>query len=193
MKTAHMIKTVSDSIDWHPQRIVIAGVSGVGKTTLGQKIAELAGFPRTELDGLYWGGDWTPRDDFLEEVQAFVGGERWVTEWQYRKVRPLIAARADTIVWLDYSTPRQMFRLITRTVSRSVAKKKLWNGNVEQPLWTIFNNPDHILRWGWKTRNSLKELVPTLEERFAPLAVVRLKSPKETKRWLRAYGESLKL
>lgn len=82
-------------------------------------------------------------------------------ELQYRQVRPLIVERADTVLWLDYSTPRQMFRLIKRTIPRSLFKTKLFNDNIEPPLWTIFKDPDHIVRWGWQTRNSLKKVTPT--------------------------------
>ncbi|GFK17681.1 AAA family ATPase [Corynebacterium glutamicum] len=187
------MKTASDPIDWNPQRIAVSGVSGVGKTTLCKQIAALSGFPRVELDSLYHGENWVPRETFVAEVQDFIKGPQWVMELQYRQVRPLIVERADTVLWLDYSTPRQMFRLIKRTIPRSLFKTKLFNDNIEPPLWTIFKDPDHIVRWGWRTRNSLKKVTPTFEGRFAPLTVVRLSSPKETKRWLRVYGESVKL
>ncbi|WP_053543970.1 P-loop NTPase family protein [Corynebacterium deserti] len=94
------MKSANDPIDWNPQRIAVAGISGAGKTTLCIRIAEILGLPRGELDSLFRGENWTPRESFVDEVKDFTAGPRWVTEWQYPKVRPQIAERADTVVWL---------------------------------------------------------------------------------------------
>ncbi|NLW99231.1 MAG: hypothetical protein GXY39_05940 [Actinomycetales bacterium] len=44
-----------------PKRIRIVGVSGAGKTRLGQQVAERTGLPRLELDAVFWAADWTCR------------------------------------------------------------------------------------------------------------------------------------
>ncbi|WP_300344533.1 AAA family ATPase [Nesterenkonia sp.] len=185
------MRTAEDPITWNPNRIAVAGSSGAGKTTLCTQLAELTGFPRVEIDSLYWGAGWAPRESFTDDVDRFTSQPRWVMEWQYRTVRPLIAQRADTLLWLDYSTPVKMQRLIRRTVSRRLGRRQIWNGNIEPPLWTILTRKEHIIRWGWATRNALKPVVPTLEERFGGLTVVRLASPAEARRWLSALERAL--
>ncbi|WP_270452026.1 AAA family ATPase [Kocuria marina] len=185
------MRAANDPITWSPQRIAVAGVSGSGKTTLCHQLAELLGYPRVEIDSLYHGPGWTQRETFLSEVEEFIAGPRWVIELQYRQARPLIAARADTLLWLDYPVPAHMARLVRRTVKRRVRRQPLWNGNQEPPLRTIFTDRDHILRWGWRTRNKLKPVIPTLETRFPGLTVVHLKHPSHTTRWMRALSHTL--
>ncbi|WP_245802148.1 AAA family ATPase [Corynebacterium pacaense] len=177
-----------DPVDWEPQRIAVAGTSGSGKTTLSGQVAEILGYPRVEIDSLYHGPGWQPRDAFLADVEAFIAGPRWVIELQYRQARPLITARADTVLWLDYPTVVQMRRLIRRTLHRRLWRKRLWNGNVEPSLATIFTDDEHILRWGWRTRNQLKPVIPTLEARFPGLRVVHLRNPRETRHWVESLS-----
>ncbi|MEV8182686.1 AAA family ATPase [Specibacter sp. NPDC078692] len=176
--------TAADPLPEHPQRILVAGVSGSGKSTLARRIAALLGTRYTELDSLFHGPNWEPRAEFAEDVENLTQASAWISEWQYSSVRPLLARRADTLIWLDYPMPVSMLRLIRRTVRRRLRHEELWNGNYEGPLWGIFTDPDHIIRWGWNTRTSLRALVPTLDSAFPELHVVRLRSPREADMWL---------
>ncbi|AWH93501.1 AAA family ATPase [Dietzia lutea] len=183
------MRNADDPITWNPQRIAVAGVSGSGKTTLCDHLAGVRTCARVEMDSLFHGPGWTPRESFLDDVREFVAGPRWVIELQYRQARPLVVSRADTLLWLDYPARVHMTRLVRRTVRRRLRREELWNGNTEPPLHTVFTDSDHILRWGWRTRHKLKPVVPTLEARFPDLTVVRLTSPRQSDRWVEALAE----
>lgn len=179
------MRGASDPVDWAPRKVLVAGVSGVGKTTLAARISAAIDAPHTEIDGLFHGPAWEPRASFLDDVEAFTSQDSWVTEWQYSRVRPLLAARADTLVWLDLPVRIALWRLIRRTVRRSRLRVELWNGNVEPPLRRIFVDRDHIIRWGFRTRRKLKGSVPPLEFAYPTLHVVRLRSQRDVETWLR--------
>ena len=176
--------TAADPLPSRPQRVLVAGVSGSGKTTLAAQLSKILQLPHTEIDSLFHGPNWEPRAEFADDVEHLTQAPTWVTEWQYSLVRPLLAERADTLIWLDYPMPVSMARLIRRTVRRRLRREELWNGNYEGPLWGILTDSDHIIRWGWSTRTSLKALVPTLSQEFPRLHVVRLRSPREANMWL---------
>lgn len=77
------------------QRILVAGASGAGKTTLAARIAAVTGSPHTELDGLHWQAGWTPNPAFVQQVEALAAGDAWVTEVRSsRDVERLIAELA---------------------------------------------------------------------------------------------------
>lgn len=174
-----------DDLDPPPRRVLVAGTSGAGKTTAARRIARILDVPRTEIDGLYHGAGWEPRPTFVADVEAFTSAPAWVIEWQYTAVRPLLAERADTLVWLDLPVPVTLWRLTRRTVLRRLHRVELWNGNVEPGLRTVFTDPRHILRWGFRTRHSARELVPGLEARVPHLRIVRLRTPRDVDRWIR--------
>jgi len=176
------VLSATDPLPARPRRVVVAGVSGVGKTTLAGRIAEVLGIPHTEIDALFHGPDWTPRPEFLDDVRALVARDAWVTEWQYSDARPLLTARADLLVWLDLPFATVTLpRVIARTLRRRLRREHLWNGNIEPPLHTFFTDPEHIVRWSISTRNNYRERIPVLD---AELPVARLRTAREAERWL---------
>lgn len=178
--------TADDPLPCRPHRIAVAGVSGSGKTTLARRISRILDVPHTEIDALFHGPNWTPRESFADDVRAVVAVEAWVTEWQYDIARPLLTRRADLIVWLDppfwtVTLPR----VVRRTVRRRRTREVLWNGNVEPPLRTFFTDREHIVRWAVSTRAKPRERVSAVAAERPDLTIVRLRSGREAERWLR--------
>jgi adenylate kinase family enzyme len=176
--------TARDRLDPPPRRVLVAGVSGSGKTTLARLIAERTGIPHTEIDSLRHGPDWMPRPSFEADVESVTRADRWITEWQYREVRPLLAERADTLVWLDLPIALTMSRVIRRTLRRRLRREVLWNGNVEGPLREFFSDRDHIIRWAWRTRNSWRERVAEAAATHPELRIIRLRNTREARELL---------
>ncbi len=173
------VLSAADVLDPAPRRVLVAGVSGVGKTTTARRIASASGLPHTEIDALFHGPDWEPRPTFVQDVERFSSGPAWVTEWMYGPVRELLVERADTLVWVDLPTRVALWRLFRRTLRRRLRRVELWNGNVEPPLWTFFTDREHILRWGISTRNATRQRVPPLERSAPHLRIVHLRSQRE--------------
>ena len=182
--------TASDPITWRPRRIAVAGITGAGKTTVARRIAAELHSPHTEIDALYHGQGWQPRPSFEADVAAVVRADEWVVEWQYDAVRPVIARRADTLVWLDLPFPIVLGRLLRRTVRRSIRRELLWNDNREPPLRTFFTDREHIVRWAFRTRRKYRDSVPSLERELPALRVVRLRSPSDVETWLTSLSRS---
>jgi adenylate kinase family enzyme len=167
-----------------PRRIIVAGTSGSGKTTVAARIAAILGIPHVEIDALFHGPGWSERTSFLDDVRAFVSDREWVTEWQYPAARPVLAARADLMVWLDLPTATVLRRVVGRTVRRRLRREELWNGNIEPPFRSVFTDPDHIVRWTWvHRRDAARHVVGLLVDR-PDFPVVRLTSDREVARWL---------
>lgn len=159
-------------------------MSGVGKTTLARRVAQVASVAHTEIDALFHGPDWTRRSEFLDDVRDLVGRDSWVTEWQYADARPLLADRADLLVWLDLPFWTTTFpRVVRRTVRRRLRREEMWNGNIEPPFRTVLTDPEHIVRWSVATRHKYRERIPRLDV-DRDLTVVRLRATVEVERWV---------
>jgi adenylate kinase family enzyme len=173
-----------DPLPHRPRRVLVAGCSGAGKSTVAAALAERLGVPCHELDALRHGPGWVPRAEFAADVAGFAATECWVTEFQGAAVRPLLLSRADLVVWLDLPRRRVFAQLLRRTLHRRVRRVELWNGNVEPPLWTVFTDPEHVLRWAWTAygRERRRMLGLLTVPRSPP--VVRLRSRREVRRWL---------
>ncbi len=182
---------VDDPLPWVPERVLVAGTSGAGKTTLCGAVAQVLGLPRVELDALHHGAGWQPRPTFAAEVAAFAAQARWVTEWQYtNKLGDLLSGRADTVLWLDHPRPLTMWQVTRRTVLRRWRREQLWNGNVEGPLRTFFTDPEHVIRWAWRTQGQPgRRVAGLLESRGEQVAVVRLRGRAQVQRWVARLRE----
>jgi adenylate kinase family enzyme len=177
-----------DVVRIRPRRVLVAGTSGSGKTTVAARVGEVLGLPHIEIDALFHGPGWTQRTEFLADVEAFTSQPCWITEWQYSAVRDLLADRADLLIWLDLPRVRVMSQVIIRTLRRRLARQVLWNGNLEPPLRTVLRDPDHIVRWAWRTHAGNAERVAVLAQRRADLPIVRLRSRRQVRTWLDRLG-----
>ena len=179
-----MLLRPEDPLPHRPQRILVNGSSGAGKTTLAALLADRLGIPHTELDALHHGPEWVRRPEFLADVQALAAAERWITEWQYGDARPILLARCDLMVWLDVPRATAVRRVVRRTVRRRLRREVLWNGNVEGPLHRVFRDPEHIIRWAWTSYPRAAERVRDALEQRPELPVVRLRDDADVERWL---------
>ncbi|RKW70082.1 P-loop NTPase family protein [Galactobacter caseinivorans] len=170
-----------------PSRILVAGTSGSGKSTVARRVAAERGLPYTELDAVHWLPGWKSSPTFMQDVAALAGSEQWVTEWGYASVRQLLLERAELILWVDTPTLLTLWRVIRRTVSRRVHRTPVCNGNVEPPLLSIFTDPEHIVRWSWRTRHATREMLAAARSADPTLLIVRLRRRGDLERWLRGH------
>lgn len=174
------------------ERISVIGTSGSGKTTLARRLADRLDLPRVELDSLYHQPGWTrlPADEFRSRVRDFCAGERWVICGKYAAVRPIVFARADTIVCIDHNRLRQTLRVAGRTVHRLVTRQELWNGNRESArnLWPFGDPEASIVRWTWDNVPRARALFDGLEANPPTVGVriVRLQGWSDVDRFLAA-------
>ncbi|HEY1739408.1 MAG TPA: shikimate kinase [Acidimicrobiia bacterium] len=173
-------------------RVSVIGCSGSGKSTLARALADRIGADFIELDSIFHQANWIPLPDneFRDRVRARTAGERWVVDGNYGVVRPIVLERATTVVWLDYSRPRVMTRVIRRSVARGVTRRELWNGNKEDPREWI--RADHPIRWAWSQhgRKRIEYTARFAEPQYARLDVYRFNHPRDTQAWLESIVRS---
>jgi adenylate kinase family enzyme len=170
-------------------RILVVGTTGSGKTTVASTLASYLGAPHVELDALHWEPGWVEAvtEEFRDRALAAASGDRWVLCGNYwTKLGDVLWARADTVVWLDLPLPILLWRLIRRTISRSLRKTQLWGSNQERisGLWS----KDSLLLWAIKShpRNRARYAAALADPRWQHIAFVRLRSQHAVREWLGA-------
>ncbi|MGI8827553.1 MAG: adenylate kinase [Chloroflexota bacterium] len=150
--------------------------------------------PHIELDALFWGPEWTECEPqtFRDRVLRVVDADSWVIDGNYGKVRDLVLARAQVLVWLDYSVSVIFWRLVTRTVVRIAGRTELWSGNRESIGKTL--SRDSIILWGLRTyrRHRIQYRALTADMRFAHMQVVHLRTPVAATRWLATVQKDMR-
>ena len=168
------------------KRVVVAGITGAGKSTLARALASALQVPFFELDAFVEGPGWSKLPDVAAQVTAMAAGEEWVTDnlW-YPEVQGPLLARADTVVWLDLPRSLVVRRLARRTLRRGLPPRPvLVNGNRER-LWGVLH-PDSPLRTAWRRHAAHRAEMEALLA-GADLEVVRLRTPVEVDTWWSKY------
>jgi len=89
-------------------------------------------------------------------VSAAVDIDGWVADGNY--MWDLVWVMADTVVWLDFSRPVVMRRVIGRSLRRVLARQELWNENRERLGNLLSWNPEQsIIRWTWTQHAKYRE------------------------------------
>ena len=171
------------------QRIVIVGRTGSGKTTLARELAAALDVPHVELDALYFGPRFStvPLSQLRERTSAAVASDRWVTDGNKSTVRDLVWPRADTIIWLDYPLLVSLWRLAKRALWRaSVLREEAAEAGGKTGLPRQILSAAKGVLLALRTHMGQRREYPRMfaEPENQHLAVVRLRSPGATRRWL---------
>jgi adenylate kinase family enzyme len=173
------------------RRISIVGSAGAGKSTTGRELAHILGVPFVELDSIYHQPDWVPLpvEEFRHRVAEVAAGDGWVVDGNYSAVRPLVWARADTVVWLDLPRRTVMRQVVWRTLRRATFRIELWNGNRERwaNLFTWVPE-DSVVSWAWHRHGVYHEryAAAAADPAYAHLRFIRLRNRREVRRFLAA-------
>ena len=167
-------------------RIAIIGSSGSGKSTLARRLGAELRTPVVELDAINWQAGWRDLvghepDEFVRRVDAAIAGDAWVTDGNYRLAMERIFRRMTDLVWLDYSRPVVMSRVIRRSLIRAVSGQELWAGTGNREEWSRWLNKDHPIRWAWDTydRRRVQYTALFADGRLAHVRKHRLRRPGE--------------
>ncbi|MFC7843794.1 adenylate kinase [Streptomyces sp. NPDC057382] len=168
------------------ERILVVGVTGVGKSTLAHILSSRLGLPYHEMDALYFNGpDWATNNKLTEDVSRLTAEPHWIIDsLGCPEVRDLLWDRADTVMWLDYSKRVIMPRVLRRSFRRTVTREVLFGGNRE--TWAGWLSREHPAWWAWSQHGARRREVErrVRDTRFAPLDTLRFRHPNDTAAWL---------
>ena len=177
-------------------RIVVVGTSGSGKSTFGARAAAALGVTFIEADALNWLPGWemrtadAARAETRQALEAATAG--WVYAGNYSRTRAVVWARAQTVVWLDYSFPLVMWRILRRSVARIVTGEDLWGTGNRETLGRLFSR-DSVVWWAATTyrrrRREYGAIFANPPEEYAHLSFVRLRRPGQVAAYINEVSE----
>ncbi len=161
------------------KRIMIIGNGGAGKSTLAKALAEKLKLPLYHLDKIFWLPGWKEleRDVMNEKVLKIINEDEWVIDGNYRRTIAKRAERADTIIYLNFSTVACLYGIIKRRLSNE-KRTDITEGCPEKIDMKFLS---WVLFYKRSSAPGVRELLNTLPEEKK---VIELKSRKEVNLFL---------
>jgi adenylate kinase family enzyme len=159
-------------------------VTGSGKTTLAQQLAEQTGLPWHSVDDLTWEPGWVsvPPDEQRRRIVAICAGERWILDTAYSSWLDVVLDRVELVVALDYPRWRSLTRLLRRTLLRNLDHRPICNGNTESFRQTFSRNS--IIVWHFKSFARKRSRMRAWAADPSGPPLVWLTSPAMAQAWL---------
>jgi adenylate kinase family enzyme len=171
------------------RRINVVGTSGSGKSTFAQKLAAIIDAPYVEMDRLYWGPEWSESMDdvFIAKLREAISSDTWVLDGNYTRTTPVKWQDVQMVIWLDFSFPLVMKRVISRALYRIISQKELWPGTGNRESIKKLLGKGSIVRWAISTYDSniLKYEIMMNDMKYQHIIFVRIKSQREANDFLK--------
>lgn len=169
------------------QRVNVIGTSGSGKSTFSKKLAAILQSDYVETDGLYFKPNWQiePDEVFFAKLEVALSKPRWVHDGNYNRTLNIKWKNVQTVIWLDYSFPLVMWRIVKRSVHRVIAGNELWGTGNYETLSKLFSK-DSIVLWSYQTYDLNKQRYNEMmqDEQYKHINFIRLQNRSEAQRFL---------
>jgi adenylate kinase family enzyme len=173
------------------KKIMVVGVSpGVGKTTFARSLGEALNIPVYHLDKYYWKPGWveSPLEEFRAAQLEIVKQEKWIIEGNYTNTYDVRVPHADTIIYLELSLMRCLFRVFKRTYSNlGKNRNDVGEGCPERFEWEFFH---YILTTHRRRKKAMPERLREMQLTGTQKTIVVLKSKKDIETYLKKIKES---
>lgn len=102
-------------------RVLVIGSPGTGKTTFSKKLAAKTGLPLIHLDLLYHDKSKDYYNEINKEawyakVEELIRKDKWIIDGNYNSTLEARVSRADTIIFLDFSTSKALRGVLDRRI-----------------------------------------------------------------------------
>lgn len=98
---------------------MVVGCCGAGKSIFSNALHEKLKLPLIHLDQHYWKPNWveTEPEIWVNKVKELASKESWIIDGNYGGTMEIRLAKADTVIYLDISTSKALYRILKRSLT----------------------------------------------------------------------------
>ena len=163
-------------------RISIVGGSGSGKSTLCNILSKELNLPAIHLDAINYKPNWVEIDK--EERDKIISNkseeDKWIIDGNYNKTLQERFDKADLIIWLDYSTVKQLKGVLKRYLKTYNKERPEIPGCKERFDFTFIK---YVFTYNKKKRPVIVDCLKNIPKE----KVLVFKKQKDLNKWLKEF------
>ena len=163
-------------------RISIVGGSGSGKSTLCNILSKELNLPAIHLDAINYEPNWVEIDK--EERDKIISNkseeDKWIIDGNYNKTLQERFEKADLIIWLDYSTIKQLKGVIKRYLKTYNKERPEIPGCKDRLDFTFIK---YVFTYNKKKRPVIVEYLKNMKKE----KVLVFKRQKDLNKWVKEF------
>ena len=170
-------------------RIIIVGSGGSGKSWLGKQLAKVTGYPLFHLDTEHWKPGWvqSSKEEKIARQNEIISGDKWIIDGNYGSTMEIRFAAAELVIFLDLS------RIICAiSVIRRHGKKRPDLPDYLEESGIFSKDSREFFKWVWSYPKTGRKTVMALKEKYPDKAFLQIKTRREVRKLLKAWGEARK-
>lgn len=166
-----------------PEKILIIGCAGSGKTTFSKKLSKKLGLPTIHLDQLYWQDDWTTvsRPVFDSLLQSELEKTRWIIDGNFNRTLPHRLTYCDTVFYFDLPTAVCLSGITKRILTNYGKSREDMGGHCverfDRQKFSLYRN---TLTFRKQHRKAYLDLLANTEN----ISVIIFKNRRQVQRYL---------
>jgi len=145
-----------------PNKIIILGNGGTGKSTLGEKLSTMLDIPVYHLDQLTFQTGWIAigEKEFISKLKNILHKEKWIVEgWSFNSTIPMRIEASDLIIYLDFNIWICYWYAFTRHLKYSFKQNPY-----DPPNSNIWRKTIRMVKAMWRVHKiyepKLKKIIP---------------------------------
>ena len=162
------------------ERVIIIGCGGAGKSPLAQKMGQKTGLPVVHLDKLFWKPGWveSTTEEIDEKIRQELGKPQWIMDGNFNRTLPMRVARADTVIYLDFSRMACLLGVLKRVLTTyGKVRPDMGEGCPERIDF-------EFLKWVWNYNKNKRERNYRLLNEAEHAETIVLKNRRAVKKFL---------
>ena len=158
-------------IQTKPQRIMIMGRSGSGKSTFSIKLQNILNIPLFHLDKYFFTTRWQQRDyqEFLSMQQSLVEKPCWIIDGNSTKSFEMRYSQADVCLYFNFPKWLCYYRVFKRLFHKHSAIDDRAPGCYETVTWSLLK-----YMWGFDAR--VQPILDMLKSKYPKVKFIEIKS-----------------
>ena len=170
------------------KRVLVVGTSGCGKSTLARRLSDCLNLPYFPSDPFYWEDKWklASPERVKQQLLQVVEQEAWILDGNFDDHRELVWPRTDCLIWLDYSLPTVLSRIISRNIHWAVTRQSTWSGNQ-----MTFRRAFSGIRHAFMSYPTKRRYYPQYLAELSGVAIYRFRDGRQCETWLTNLGQRL--